>query len=131
MMNYNAIRVLTLHDVLHFGVKGMKWGIIKGSGTSTAAIKKKISSMSDADLKKAVNRAELEKKMVTIETERAAKNKTRAQKGQEFVTKIVAKQLEATATAVVTHASKSLITYGTKAIDAEIQRSYGIRLFTP
>ncbi len=68
----------------HYGVAGMKWGVRrkrKGSARSTAK------KLSDTELKKRVNRLEMEKKYVTLTTQRS---QSTASKGASVVGSLVA-----------------------------------------
>ena len=56
----------------HFGVIGMKWGVRKGPSADTkvrrdrAKMHKNRRTMSDSDIKRAVNRMQMEKKLKTL-----------------------------------------------------------------
>ena len=56
----------------HFGVIGMKWGVRKGSSADTkvrrdrAKMHKNRRTMSDSDIKRAVSRMQMEKKLKTL-----------------------------------------------------------------
>lgn len=57
--------------IAHYGVKGMKWGVRRRSGSrpsspSKKSLARKAKDLDDADLKKAVERLRLEKEYVTI-----------------------------------------------------------------
>lgn len=87
----------------HYGRPGMKWGIRRtkkqlasadkaaGSKGGKKNIKKQAKKMSDEDLKKAVNRMNLEKRYVDLSTNRNAKTKTRMQRGKSEMAKIAKK----------------------------------------
>ena len=61
-----------LEKLEHTGVIGMKWGVRKGPSANTkvrrdrAKMHKNRRTMSDSDLKKAVNRMQMEKKLKTL-----------------------------------------------------------------
>lgn len=62
-----------LYDELaHFGVQGMRWGVRKGPSADTkvrrnrAKMHKNRRTLSDAELKKAVSRMQMEKKLKTL-----------------------------------------------------------------
>ena len=62
-----------LYDELaHFGVQGMRWGVRKGPSADTkvrrdrAKMHKNRRTMSDSDIKRAVSRMQMEKKLKTL-----------------------------------------------------------------
>lgn len=71
--------------LIHYGVKGMKWGVRRKKKTApveSTAPKKKISEMSDAELQKKIDRFNLEKryKEALASTMPPPKEKSRAKK---------------------------------------------------
>lgn len=82
-----AVDETTIDDVLeHFGVKGMKWGVRKSkssdsSGTKTSTERKKISDMSDTELRASLNRMQMEKQYKDM----TKGPPTRAEAGKKFV----------------------------------------------
>jgi hypothetical protein len=57
-----------LDELAHAGVKGMRWGKRKKSPKSEKAPKVDVKSMSDDDLKKAINRLKLEREFKQLTT---------------------------------------------------------------
>ena len=59
-------------ELAHFGVIGMKWGVRKGPSADTkvrrnrAKMHKNRRTMSDSDIKRAVSRMQMEKKLKTL-----------------------------------------------------------------
>jgi hypothetical protein len=91
----------------HYGVPGMRWGFRKdgSSGSSRRKSTPKASSMSDADLQKAVQRINLEKQYKSL-------TKTPGQKAGDVVAQVVK-------TAVVSVATK----YAIKGVKAAVQKA--------
>lgn len=64
--------VYSLEELAHFGVRGMRWGVRKGPSADTkvrrdrAKMHKNRRTMSDSDIKRAVNRMQMEKKLKTL-----------------------------------------------------------------
>ena len=64
--------VYSPEELAHFGVIGMKWGVRKGPSADTkvrrnrAKMHKNRRTLSDAELKKAVSRMQMEKKLKTL-----------------------------------------------------------------
>lgn len=75
------------NELQHRGVLGMRWGIKRGEKTSSAHVAKKepakkkvdVKSMSDDDLKKIVQRLQLEKQYTTLAPKNINKGKEIAQ----------------------------------------------------
>lgn len=59
-------------ELAHFGVQGMRWGVRKGPSANTkvrrdrAKMHKNRRTMSDSDIKRAVSRMQMEKKLKTL-----------------------------------------------------------------
>ena len=74
----------------HFGVIGMKWGVRKGPSADTkvrrnrAKMHKNRRTMSDSDIKRAVSRMQMEKKLKTLVEEDIAPGRIAA---KEFLSK--------------------------------------------
>lgn len=66
------IEAYSPEELAHFGVRGMKWGVRKDASANTkvrrdrAKMHKNRRTMSDSDLKRAVNRIQMEKKLKTL-----------------------------------------------------------------
>lgn len=80
-------------DILHYGVKGMKWGVRKSrdnSGLSRATSKRKIKKqareMSDEELRKKVSRLSAERSYTSLMSKR---NETVRTSGQKFISDII------------------------------------------
>lgn len=85
----------------HYGKKGMKWGSRK-SGSSSKKAKKtssaiKAKDLSDEDLKKAVNRMQMERQYNSL-----VGNKSASSKGAAFAKSVGGNVLKTTVTAVAT-----------------------------
>lgn len=95
--------MINVDDILaHYGKKGMHWGtrtsrsVSKGSKKSVAA-KPKAKDLSDEELRKAVNRMNMEKQYNSL-----VGNKTAAAKGAEFAKGIAGTAVKTALTAVAT-----------------------------
>lgn len=85
--------------IAHFGKKGMKWGVrnkTRASGGKINVHKQKAKSLSDEDLRKAVNRMQMEKQFVSLSSD------TKTKKGSDFVKQIGTTAVKTALTAVVT-----------------------------
>ena len=78
-------------ELMHYGVKGMKWGVRKGRRKSstpehddykTAHSKTKVKSMSDAELRKRINRLQMENQYDQLTQKRKSA-------GQKFVSDVI------------------------------------------
>ena len=78
------------HYLNHFGVRGMRWGVRKGPSADTkvrrdrAKMHKNRRTMSDSDIKRAVNRMQMEKKLKTLVEEDIAPGRLAA---KDFLSK--------------------------------------------
>jgi hypothetical protein len=101
-------------DIKHFGVLGMKWGIRKrrSSGpdtssedhkTSRAIKSKKISEMSNEELKKLTTRLQLERQLKDLSAKEVST-------GQKFVSEALSAHAKITAAALLALGTKSLVT---------------------
>lgn len=90
-------------DLLHYGVKGMRWGVRKKSSGKNA-----LSSLSDDDLRKAVERMRLEQQYISL------KNGHGAQKsmGKKLADQVISEQGK--------RAANTLIATGVAAIGTAI-----------
>ncbi len=112
---------LKKNELTHYGVLGMKWGTrraaqssAKGSkrksrGTSSSKVKKettasKVKSMSDEDLKKAVNRLQMEQQYTKLSKSNIAKGQQYAQTAFKAATTVAT--LTATALTIYNNVGK-------------------------
>ena len=92
-----------VEELEHAGVIGMKWGVRKGPSADTkvrrdrAKMHKNRRTMSDSDIKRAVNRMQMEKKLKTLVEEDIAPGRLAA---KEFLSKTGATFVGAAAGAV-------------------------------
>lgn len=70
----------------HYGTKGMKWGIRKKSGSSKSSTKKTTTTLTNKELKKRVDRLNMEKRYSELSKE---KKRTKMSKGKQIVTDVV------------------------------------------
>lgn len=75
------------NELLHYGVAGMRWGkrktpSITSSKKKTKDVTNKVKSMSDDELRKAINRMQLEQQYSKL-------NPEKVKKGKEFTQKIL------------------------------------------
>jgi len=71
------------HDFLqHYGIKGMKWGVITGGKRGNAA-SREAATLSDRDLQKAVNRLNMEKQYVTLTAQKKTRERTSLERGRD------------------------------------------------
>ena len=98
---------MTDDTLAHFGVKGMKWGKRKGSSVKAADARKKKSMkkavkkrrlLSDADLKKKVERLKMEKQLKDLTDEEISP-------GKKFVKEVMSSSGKKVAIALVTGAT--------------------------
>lgn len=77
--------------IAHFGVKGMKWGIRKDrrSGGGSKSKKTKVSDLSDDDLRKKVNRLNMEKQYKSLK--QSERDQKAVRRGAKFVGGILTK----------------------------------------
>lgn len=108
------------NEIRHHGIKGMKWGIRRseaqlarerGSGKSDKVVKeqrKQVSAarrhLSDGDLRKAVERLQMEKKLKDLTNEDVSRGKTIA---SNILGQIGKSTITAVGTAVATYAVKA------------------------
>mgnify|MGYP003396379070 FL=1 len=101
-------------EITHIGVPGMKWGIRKrrSSGPDTSSedhrvsrtIKtKKISEMSNDELKKLTTRLQLERQLKDLDSKNTSS-------GQKFVKEALSAHAKLTAAALLALGTKSLVT---------------------
>lgn len=86
--------------LIHYGILGMKWGVRRdnpSSGSSSrtkkqkkVTLKQKAKTMSDDELKKAVNRLQMEKQYSQLSSEDVSRGKAFAQKLMKAGTTIAA-----------------------------------------
>ena len=84
----------------HYGVKGMRWGVRKGSGSTAARTRytKAPNKLSDSELKKRITRMETEKKYNQL-------NRKDVSEGRKFVNEVITGAGRRVATTVLTGAS--------------------------
>lgn len=82
------------HELYHYGVKGMKWGVRKDRKTSGSKRKRSkkedISKLSDEELKKRTGRMELENRYMNAETNYKKLSNKRLHKGRTILLSILA-----------------------------------------
>lgn len=71
----------------HYGVPGMKWGVRRKRSKSARST---ASKLSDTELKKRVTRLEMEKKYVTLTTQKSQGDTSTMKKGAAVVGSVVA-----------------------------------------
>lgn len=93
-----------LKHLEHYGTKGMKWGVRKDRGGSSGSktSSRPASKMSDSELKKRVNRLNLEKQYSDLRRQESARNQTSIQKGADIVGSILLSSGKQVATTLVT-----------------------------
>lgn len=72
----------------HYGIKGMHWGVRKtssGPQQTTNTKRKKMSDMSDTELRNVLNRLDMEKRYRTLLAEESKRNMTSFEKGKKRV----------------------------------------------
>lgn len=115
----------------HHGIKGMKWGVRRyqnKDGSLTAAgrkrygeegdsgttkvspsSKKRISEMSIEELRKEIDRLDLEKRYRSLVNESVASNKRKNSKAKDFTIKVLEKSGENVMTQLTTYAMGTLV----------------------
>lgn len=110
--------------LVHYGVKGMRWGVRKRSGGSGAEASSRprkpkrtdLSDVSDEELRKRINRLDMEKRYRDLAGEKQARQ--RVFDGQRFASNVVQNSATTVATTVATAA-------GIYAAKKAIERSFG------
>lgn len=102
---------MTLNELYHFGILGMKWGVRKakppesmGKRSSTKKVpeKSKVSKIPDEDLKKIVTRLNLEKQYKDLTKQEISKSK-------KFVSDVLGASVKQVATTYTTKALTKLV----------------------
>ena len=104
---------ITEDFIAHFGVRGMKWGIRKKSsskGKSTKGKSKKVSDMSDEELRKKVGRLSMEKQYKTLKKNK--RDQSIVRKGAKVTGEILGKS-----------AKKSLTSFSTKQMTNALEKA--------
>ncbi len=86
---------MTEAELTHYGVLGMKWGKRRGNGASSSTSKTKktstqdkIKKMSDDELRKKINRLQMEKQYSQLTSSDVNKGKAYAQKALKAATTV-------------------------------------------
>ena len=102
-------------ELTHYGILGMKWGVIKKSSGQSSGYNKKrndsltIKKMSDAELKQKISRLQMEKQYAQL-------TKKESSNGQKFVMSVLTDASKQTA-------SKYVSKYMSKGVDALIKKA--------
>jgi len=73
----------------HYGVKGMRWGIRKDRKSGRKSASDVAKTLTDAELKKRVDRLQMEKRYVDLVSQTRKKDRTTFDRGVEQVTKML------------------------------------------
>lgn len=123
-MSSIMFNVLPLDDdrdntLVHFGKKGMRWGVITGTKKSgTPSQKQKIKDMSTAELQAHVNRMNLERSYAKMMKQDAMANRSPIQRGAATAGTILAASGK---TAVQNYVAKSMSTALEKSITSLVK----------
>lgn len=98
---------ITDDELAHYGVLGMKWGRRKGSAVKSADKKKKAAMKKDVKKRRLLSDADLKKKLERIKMEKQLKDLTddEISPGKKFVKDVMSSSGKKVATALVTGAA--------------------------
>lgn len=115
------------NELIHYGILGMKWGVRRyqnKDGSLTAAgkkrysedektkvssSKKKISEMSNEELRKEIERLELEKRYRSLASETITSSNSKSKKAKEFTMRVLEKSGENIMSQLTTYAIGTLV----------------------
>jgi len=106
----------------HFGVKGMKWGIRKSRGSGKKSAQQTAKTLTNKELKKRVDRMNMEKQYTSLAKKSAAASMST---GQKIVNNVLADYGGRVVKGLTQKGAEATVTYTAKKVEATLERRRG------